>query len=98
MIWLASALKLLVEIALMALLGRALLGLLAGPGAPGNVFWRLLDVVVQPGLRATARLGRGRWPPARVQGLTALALFLLWLLATALKVSACLSAGPGACR
>jgi hypothetical protein len=98
MIWLASALKLLTEIALMALVGRALLGLLAGAGASGNAFWRLLDVVVQPCFRATAWLGRGRWTAARVQAVTALALFLLWLLATTLKVSACLSAGPGACR
>jgi hypothetical protein len=98
MIWLASALKLLVEIALMALLGRALLGLLAGPGAPGNVFWRLLDVVVQPCFRATALIGRGRWSPSRVRGLTAVSLLLLWIAATTLKVAACLSAGPGACR
>jgi hypothetical protein len=54
--------------------------------------------VVQPCLRTTAWIGRGRWSPSRVRGLTAVALLLLWLLATTLKVSACLSAGPGACR
>jgi hypothetical protein len=98
MIWLASALKLILEIALMAFLGRTLLGLLVGPGAPRNAFWRLLDAAVQPCLRITAWIGRGRWSPSRVRGLTAVALLLLWLVATTLKVSACLSAGPGACR
>jgi hypothetical protein len=98
MIWLASTLKLLTEIALMSLLGRAVLGLLVGANAPQNFFWRVLDSVVQPVLGATARLARGRWPPARVTAAAALLLLMVWILATAAKLAACLSAGPGACR
>jgi len=48
MLLLVSAVKLIVEIALMALAGQFVLGLLAGTKREGNFFYRLLQVLTQP--------------------------------------------------
>ena len=51
MLLLATAVKLIAEIALMALLGQWLVGLLAGAGRDGNFFYRLLGVLTGPFVR-----------------------------------------------
>lgn len=88
-------LKLLAEVALMALAGRALLGLLAGPGRDSNFFWQLLNAMVAPLERGLARLH----PVAGRTASLALLLLLAWGLATTAKLMLCLG-GPGlaACR
>ncbi len=93
MLWLATCVKLVCEVALMAMLGRFALGLWLRltlgltPGATldANPFYRLLDWVVLPLERRT-----GRW--------TAPLLVALWLAATAAKVQLCLALGVQACR
>lgn len=89
MLWLATCVKLVCEVALMAMLGRLALGLVLGltPGAPrdANPFYRLLGWVVLPIERRA-----GRW--------TAPLLMALWLVATAAKLRLCLELGVQACR
>lgn len=89
MLWLATCLKLVCEVALMAMLGRFALGLMLGltPGAARdtNPFYRLLAWVVLPLERHT-----GRW--------TAPLLVVLWLGATVSKVRLCLALGVQACQ
>ena len=85
MLWLAMSVKLMCEVALMALAGRAVLGLLIGPARQANPFHRLLGFVVQPVERVA-----GRWSLAL--------LAMLWLGATAAKLWLCVSAGMPACR
>lgn len=98
MLVLAMSLKLVAEVALLALLGQALLGWLAGPARHTNPFWRLLDWVSLPPRRLVAWLGARRWPESR-QRLAAGALLLgLWLAATLAKVVLCLRVGVQACR
>ena len=48
MLFVVSAIKLVVEIALMALLGQWLLGLLAGAKRETNLFYTLLRVISKP--------------------------------------------------
>ena len=98
MLMAAMLIKMLTEVALMALLGRWLLGLLVGLGREHNVFWRLLDVVVSPVMNGVGRLSQGRLGPAGQARAAAVLLLLLWLLATAAKIYHCLALGPGACR
>lgn len=83
MLWVATSLKLVCEVALMAALGRAVLRRLPGVDAAANPFVRLLDWLVRP---AEQLAGRAMVP----------ALLGLWLLATAAKISLCL--GQGGCR
>lgn len=98
MLLFVSALKLVVEIALMALAGRFLLGILAGAKRDSNFFYRLLDVLSQPFLKAM------RWiaPKAVIDRHIPLAAFVLlatlWLIATVVKVNICIQIGIEQCR
>ena len=85
MLWLATCVKLVCEVALMAMLGRFVLGLMMGPARAVNPFHRLLAWVVLPMERHA-----GRW--------TAPLLMALWLAATTAKVRMCLALGAQACR
>jgi len=95
---LVSAIKLVVEIALMALAGQFVLGLLAGAKRDGNFFYRTLQVVTNPVLKGV------RWMAPRVvldRHIPLAALVLLasaWLVATVLKVDLCLRVGIEQCR
>lgn len=98
MLLLFSSLKLLAEIALLAMLGQGLLALLAGAGRAHNPVYRLLAVLTRPAFRLA------RWISPRVVldrhvPLAAFALALgLWLLSTAGKISLCLQMGVAQCR
>ncbi|QPF72929.1 hypothetical protein G8A07_08300 [Roseateles sp. DAIF2] len=98
MLWLSSSLKLLAEIALLALAGQWLLGLMIGARREHNVFYRLLQVLTGPLLRLTRRLSP-RVVLDRHVPLAAFALLLVcWLAATLAKVSLCLQIGVQQCR
>lgn len=101
MLWLATTLKLIAEVALMALLGRWLLGWLAGDGRESNFAWGLLDAVCRPPLRLAQALLRSERAGPGVQALAFAGLLAVWLAATAWKVQvvrACLAAGKTLCR
>lgn len=98
MLLLVESIKLLAEIALMALAGQWLLGLLAGAKRDSNVFYRVFQVVTAPVLRG-ARLLAPRIVLDRHLPLVAfLLLALVWLLATTAKIRICLEIGIQACR
>ena len=94
----ALLIKMLTEVALLALLGRWLLGLLVGVGREHNMFWRLLHLAVVLLLSGLGRLSGGRLGPAGQARWAAALLVLLWLLATVAKIHFCLVLGPGSCR
>ena len=95
---LVSALKLIAEIALMALLGQWLLGLLTGPKRETNLFYRLLQTMTRPFVRAA------RWLSPRVvidRHVPLVAFFLLlfgWFVITTIKINLCLEIGVEACK
>lgn len=98
MLLLVSALKLVAEIALMALLGQWLLGLMAGAKRETNFFYRVLQVVTQPFVRI-ARLISPRVVLDRHVPLVAfLLLAFTWLFATATKINICVQIGVEACK
>jgi hypothetical protein len=94
----ASSVKLVAEIALLALLGQWLLGMLAGRKRDTNFFCRLFQVLTDPFVKAT------RWITPRVVidrhiPLAAFALLaVVWVAATLVKIDLCLQLGVGACR
>jgi hypothetical protein len=98
MLLLVSAVKLLAEIALMALIGQWIIGLLAGAGREGNFFYRLLGTVTEPVVKL-ARLLSPRVVIDRHLPLVALALLLSsWMVATLFKIQICLEVGMQGCR
>ena len=93
-----SAIKLLVEIALMALAGQFVLGLLAGQRRDSNFFYRILQVVTNPVVRGvrliTPRLVLDRHLPIASFVLLA----TIWLMVTLVKIDLCLRIGVEQCR
>ena len=98
MLVVATTFKLLAEIALLALAGQWILGLLAGEGRNTNPFYRVMQLVGKPWMLAA------RWLSPRVvldrhlPLVTVLLVALIWLVATVGKVSICLTIGVALCR
>jgi YGGT family len=93
-----SAVKLVCEIALMALLGRGLLYILAGARRDSNFFYQLLTILTRPFTAAARRI-----TPAQVadQHVPLVAFFLLsivWAIATFEKIRHCLAVNMVGCQ
>ncbi len=93
-----TTVKLLAEIALLAFLGQWVIGLLSGPARDRNPFYRVLQLMGRPWVRAA------RWLSARVvldrhlPLVAFLVLLLIWAAAAAAKVSICLQIGVALCK
>lgn len=98
MLILVSILKLLAEIALLALLGQGVLALLAGQKRDKNLFYQLLQIVTRPfvvGARfITPRAVLDRHVPI----VAFLLLFFVWAGATFAKISICVQIGVELCK
>jgi hypothetical protein len=95
---LVMAIKLVAEIALLALFGQWVLGLLAGAKRETNLFYKLLQVLTGPFVKAT-RLISPRFMLDRHIPLAAFMLMsVVWFVAVFAKINLCLQLGPGACR
>ena len=93
-----SAIKLVAEIALLALAGQWVLGLLAGQRKDQNVFYKLLQQIGLP----FVKLARFVTPKVVLERhLPLVAFFILgfvWLGATVVKVNHCLKIGVALCQ
>ena len=98
MLLIVSSIKLLAEIALMALAGQFLLGLLAGAKREKNFFYRLLQVLTTPFVKGMRLIT----PKAVIDRHIPLAAFVLlamvWVMATLMKVNLCIQIGVQQCR
>lgn len=91
MLMVASSIKLIAEIALMALLGQGLLALLAGDRRNDNFFYKLLQILTNPFTKVT-RLITPRVVIDRHIPFAAFALVLMiWVVATITKVQQCVA-------
>ena len=98
MLLMVLTVKLVAEIALMALLSQWLLGLLAGAKRETNMFYKLLQVITGPFIKVT-RMISPRFVLDRHVPLGAfLLLSVVWFVAVIAKINLCLQIGPGACR
>ncbi len=98
MLLFVSSVKLVAEIALLALAGQFLLGLLAGAKRESNFFYKTLQVLTNPfikGMRLiTPRMVLDRHIPTAVFVLLA----MVWVVVTLAKVNICLQIGVELCR
>lgn len=98
MLLFVSAVKLVAEIALMALAGQFLLGLLAGQKRDTNIFYQLLQVMTKPfvkGMRlVTPKVVIDRHIPLAAF----VALAMVWVVVTIIKINLCLQIGVEQCR
>lgn len=98
MLLLVSAVKLIAEIALLSFVGQWLLGLLAGQRRDSNFFYKTLQILTTPFVRA-ARWVTPRQVLERHLPLVAfLVLIFTWLIATTSKIGYCLETGVNLCK
>ncbi len=98
MLFFISAVKLITEIALLALAGQWVLGLLAGQRRDQNLFYQLLQLMGKPFVQV-ARLVTPKLVLERHLPLVAfLILAFIWVAVTLTKVSHCLKIGVALCQ
>lgn len=92
-ILLLSALRALVEVALLALLGQGVLAVLAGSRRDSNVIYQLFRTVTRPVLRAVRWLAPRLVIDKHVPFVAFFVLFWLWILLAWVKVRWCALSG-----
>ncbi len=98
MLLFVSSVKLVAEIALLALAGQFLLGLLAGPKRDANFFYKLLQTLTSPFVKGVRRVSP-RFVLDRHIPLAAFVLMaMVWVVATLSKINLCLQIGVEQCR
>ena len=95
---LVSSIKLVAEIALMALLGQWLLGLLAGAKRDGNLFYQLLQVVSKPFTLLVRRITPKRVADQHVPLVTFFLLLIAYAVVTLERIALCVQTGVEACK
>jgi hypothetical protein len=98
MLLLTSSLKLIAEIALLAMAGQWLLGLLAGSKREGNFFYQLLQVLTRPFVRLTRAISPRVVLDRHIPLAAFLLLLSLWLVVTVMKINICLQMGVAQCQ
>lgn len=98
MLALATTVKLLAEIALLALLGQGVIGVLAGEARERNAFYRLLQLLGRPWVWVARRLSPRLVLDRHVPLLAFFLLLMVWAAATIGKISICLQIGVALCR
>ena len=98
MLLLVEVLKLVAEIALLAIAGQWILGLLAGARREQNLFYQLFQIMTRPFI-AGARMVSPRVVLDRHVPLVAfLLLTFVWVVATITKIDICVRIGVHLCK
>jgi hypothetical protein len=98
MILVIVILKSLIELSLMFVVGRFILGLLAGAKRQTNVFWQLLDVASKPALWVTRRVSPKLILDQHIPLAAVSWLLIAWVLVVMAKIDICLQLGAAACQ
>lgn len=98
MLTLVSIVKLLAEIALLALAGQAVLAVLAGVKREQNVFYQLLQVMTRPFIAGARFITPKLILDRHVPYVAFLLLFFIWLVATIAKINICVQIGVELCK
>lgn len=94
---LVVSLKAVVEIALLAGVGRFILGLLAGQKKEQNPFWQMLDIMVRPLHRVVRVITPAAVLDSHIPVATNTLLITSWLFLTLMKIEMCVKSAPGVC-
>lgn len=98
MLILVSIVKLLAEIALLALVGQGVLALLAGAKRDQNLFYQLLKILTRPFLAGARFITPKVVLDRHVPIVAFLLLFFVWVAATMTKISICVQIGVEMCK
>ena len=98
MLLFVSSLKLVAEIALLALAGQFLLGVLAGGKRDSNFFYQLLQILTNPFVKGMRRITPKVVIDRHVPLATFVLLVMVWVVSTLVKINLCLQVGVEQCR
>ena len=98
MLLLVSIVKLLCEVALLGLLGRALLGMLAGEKKESNFFYKALEAMTRPFVAAARFITPKAVIDRHVPFVAFLLLSFIWVVSVLEKVSICTQIGMELCK
>jgi hypothetical protein len=98
MLFAASTIKLIAEIALLALFGQWVLGLLAGAKRDQNLFYQILQLTGKPFVVAARVITPKQIIDRHVPLVAFLLLLFIWLAATLFKIRTCLQIGVELCK
>jgi hypothetical protein len=93
-----SALKLVCEIALMALLGQGVLYVLAGAKRDSNFFYQLMKIITKPFTRAARFIAPRQVSDQQVPFVAFFLLAVLWVIVTMEKIQYCIGQNMEGCR
>ena len=93
-----SILKLVAEIALLALVGQWLLGMLAGARREQNVFYQLLQVLTKPFVAGARYISPKVVIDRHLPAVAFLVLLFVWVGATIAKINICMQIGVQLCK
>lgn len=93
-----SSLKLVCEIALLALVGQAVLYVLAGAKRDGNFFYQLLKILTRPFVAAARFITPRQVLDTHVPLVAFLLLLLTWVVVTFEKIRHCVGVDMVGCR
>jgi hypothetical protein len=97
-LWFAIVGKALVELALMFIVARFLLGLLAGQKRDTNIFYQLLDIAAKPVLWFVRKVSPKFILDQHIPLAASSFLIMMWVVFTKLKIEECLIARVAACQ
>lgn len=98
MLFFASTLKLIAEIALLALFGQWVLGLLAGAKKDSNLFYQILQIVGKPFVVAARFITPRQIIDRHVPLVAFLLLLFVWIASTLTRIRICLEIGVEMCK
>ncbi len=98
MLFTVSTIKLIAEVALLALFGQWILGLLAGAKKDQNLFYQILQIVGKPFVLAARVITPRQIIDRHVPLVAFLLLLFVWIAATLLKIRTCLEIGVELCK
>ncbi|MDO8370555.1 MAG: hypothetical protein V4639_00785 [Pseudomonadota bacterium] len=98
MLFAASTLKLIAEIALLALFGQWVLGLLAGAKKDSNLFYQILQIVGKPFVVAARFITPKQVIDRHVPLVAFLLLMFVWIASTLMRIRICLEIGVELCK
>ena len=98
MLLFVEILKLLAEVALMALLGQFVLGLLAGAKREQNLFYQVFQIVTRPVVSGVRRITPRVVIDRHVPLVAMLLLVFVWIVATMTKIDICVRIGVHLCK
>lgn len=91
-------LKSLIELSLMFIVARFILGLLAGAKKTVNIFWQLLDVAAKPALWLTRKVSPKLILDQHIPFAAASWLVIAWVLVVKAKIDMCVNLGIATCQ